>query len=222
MKKNICNLTNLGFFMMIILNMGCSIFGIRSVEEASYTVSLKDDDKEIRDYSPRIVARTTVSGEYKKAQTKAFRILADYIFGKNASKQEIAMTAPVTQQTESTEIAMTAPVTQEKSEDGWTMSFAMPAKFRRVADLPKPLDKRIELLEKSGGIYAAIRFTWLTNEDKNQTKANELLEWLQEKNLYRTISIPSYAGYDPPWTLPFFRRQEIMVEVEPISKGQVK
>ena len=218
MKDCFLSLTNLIFLMVLITNVGCSVFGVRSVEEAHYSVKFVDDDKEIRGYAPRIIARTTVSGAYKEAQREAFRILADYIFGKNISKQEIAMTAPVTQEA-GTDIAMTAPVTQQKSSEGWSMTFAMPSKYKSLDDLPKPVDERIELIEKPEGLYAAIQFTWLTDEKKNNLKAKELLDWLEEKAQYKPISIPSYAGYDPPWTLPFFRRQEVMVEVEPVSSN---
>ena len=214
MKKNLSVFKYAGFTLIMIVNAGCSVFGIRSVEEAHYTVKIDDEDKEIREYGPRIIARTTVLGDYKDAQRKAFRILADYIFGKNGSNQEIGMKGPVTHQKASTKIAMTAPVTQEKSGDGWTLSFTMPSKFKSIAALPRPIDERIELLEKPGGIYAAIRFTWLTNEEKNSAKTKELMEWLAKKNQYRSISLPTYAGYNPPWTLPFLRRQEIMVEVQ--------
>lgn len=207
--------------ILFFLEMGCSIFGIRTVEETPYSLRFKDKDKEIRDYPPSLIAKTIVSGEYKQAQRESFRILADYIFGKNISEEEIAMTAPVTQEASNMKISMTAPVTQEKVEDAWTMTFAMPSKFKKVSDLPKPIDERIELLEKAPGLFAAIRFTWLTSEERNQKKTEELLEWIKSQKKYRVISTPYYAGYDPPWTIPFLRRQEILVEIEEVQNSDL-
>ena len=213
-KKN----TLIAFLYLAISQFGCSVFGIRYVEMAEYNVMVEEDDMEIRDYSPRIIAKTTVSGEYKEAQEAAFGILADYIFGNNTEKDKIAMTAPVTQTKKPVKIDMTAPVTQEKTGDGWSMSFAMPAKYKSLSQLPKPMDNRIELVEKPRALYAAIGFTWLTNEEKNNQKTKELLNWLKEKKKYRPVSTPFYAGYDPPWTIPFLRRQEILVEIEAYPK----
>ncbi len=198
----------------ILLTAGCSVFGVRTVEEAPYKVTESHGDKEIRQYQPRIIAKTTVSGEYRESQRQAFRVLADYIFGKNAAKQEIAMTAPVTQEPKSAKIAMTAPVTQEKTDGGWTLTFAMPLQYQSVSDLPKPIDPRVELLERPGGLFAVIRYTWLTGEERNQEKASELIAWLDKDGRYEAIQAPYYAGYDPPWTIPFLRRQEMLVEIK--------
>lgn len=203
--------------IFLLGNLACSVVGIRTVEEATYTVRLAEEDKEIRDYNARIVAKTTIDGAYKDAQKEAFRILADYIFGKNTGKQEIAMTAPVTQESSSSKIAMTAPVTQSKTEGGWTLSFAMPSKYQEVSQVPQPIDKRIKLEKRPGGTFAVIQFTWLTNEERNKEKTQDLLQWLENKKQYQAISNPVYAGYDPPWTLPFLRRQEILLEIKKLD-----
>lgn len=214
------SMRRIGLFFLyvnIITTTGCSILGIRSAEEVPYTTEFKQGDKEIRRYEPRIIAMTTLEGEYKTAQRQAFRILADYIFGKNIDEQQIAMTAPVTQESNGIKIAMTAPVTQEKATQGWTLTFSMPLKYKKINDLPKPIDERIQILERAGGTFAVMSFTWLTSEERNQEKASELLEWLKADGKYDAISTPYYAGYDPPWTLPFLRRQEMLVEVKPIK-----
>lgn len=202
---------------ILAFNQGCTVFGIRTAEEVPYETVKKSDDKEIRRYPPRIIAMTTVNGEYKTAQRQAFRILADYIFGKNVEKQEIAMTAPVTQETKNTTIAMTAPVTQEKASGGWTLTFSMPSKYKSLSDLPKPIDDRIEIIERSGGTFAVINYTWLTSEERNQEKGRDLLEWLDKQGQYEAVSAPYYAGYDPPWAIPFLRRQEMLVEISPLK-----
>ena len=80
------------------------------VKEPSYSVQMKDGDFEVRTYGPRVVAETVVQGGWDASGNEGFRCLAGYIFGKNAKRAKIAMTAPVAQRTESRKIAMTAPV----------------------------------------------------------------------------------------------------------------
>ena len=100
------------FAMLAIISTGCSVFGVHDYESPGYKVMQQDGDKEIRYYKPFIVAKTTVKGNFKEAQTAAFRILADYIFGNNIKKQKIAMTGPVVQKkdAQNEKIAMTGPV----------------------------------------------------------------------------------------------------------------
>ena len=85
---------------------------IMAVEEAKYTVSVKDEVLEIREYAPSIVAEVIVNGKFENASNTAFRKLFKYISGKNSRRSKIAMTAPVTQESQSEKIAMTAPVGQ--------------------------------------------------------------------------------------------------------------
>jgi hypothetical protein len=95
-------LTVLGVSILMVLpvlNAGCSVFGIRTYETPLCEVILHEGHKEIRYYESYIVAKTTVKGEFKEAQSTAFQILAGYIFGDNEKKQKIAMTAPVVQKT---------------------------------------------------------------------------------------------------------------------------
>jgi len=205
-------------FLLLLLalsNAGCTVFGIRTYETPKYTVVLKEDDKEIRYYEPYIVAKTTVQGDFEGAQGEAFRILAGYIFGGNEKKQEIAMTGPVVQKStgEGERIPMTGPVTQRRSPEGWVMTFMMPSAYK-LEDLPAPKDKRVSLEAVPATYVAAIRYTWLESESRNEAKANELLQWLTRVKGYEAISAPMYAGYDPPWALPFVRRNEVMIELK--------
>ena len=201
--------------LFIIFNTGCSLFGIRNYETPKYEVLLKEGNKEIRYYEPYIVAKTSVKGNYKEAQSTAFRILADYIFGNNEKKQKIEMTGPVFQKPdpEGEKIPMTGPVVQSPSEKGWVMTFMIPPSYK-MEDLPVPKDKRVNLDTVPAKYNASIRYTWYGSKPRNEMRAKELETWLAGLKEYVPASPPMYAGYDPPWTLPFFRRNEMMIEVK--------
>jgi hypothetical protein len=180
------------------------------VEEPKYRVVEKDGNVELRDYAPMIVAETEVAGEQHKALGVGFRAIAGYIFGDNASSQKVAMTAPVTQQ-RSEKIAMTAPVTQQ--DDGGTglVSFVMPAGYT-LATLPKPTNPAVKLKEVGSKRFVVIRFSGFAGEGNLARRTAELNAFVSAKHL-RALSAPTYAFYDPPWTLPFLRRNEVMVEI---------
>lgn len=198
---------------MSILFTGCTVFGIRTVEQANYTVLMDDGDIQIRHYDDFIVAETIVQAEYDEASSIGFRRIAGYIFGENKRNEKVAMTAPVLQERETGEkISMTAPVLQEKSGASWKTSFVMPAKYT-MDTLPQPLDPSVILKEVKGGKVAVIRYKGVLSEENIAKKTKELEHWLK-KNDYELISKPRSAGYDPPWTIPFLRRNEVHIDIE--------
>lgn len=197
----------------LLTQTACSVFGIRSEETPSYKVLLQEDQKEIRSYESYVVAKTVIKGDYGKAQSEGFRILAGYIFGSNEKKQNISMTAPVVQKNESERISMTAPVSQIAEGDSWVMTFMMPSQYK-LTDLPTPKDSRVILEEIPAKTIASLRYSGGRGVKRNSQKAEELREWLKSKNQYSIVSGPSTAGYDPPWTLPFLRRNEVHFEIK--------
>ena len=204
--------------IMSLISSGCSFFGKSSVEELSYQLITKQEDKEIRKYAQHLVATTTINGNFKEAQSVGFKILADYIFGNNKSRKKIAMTAPVVQKSESEKISMTAPVVISKNENKtWSMTFSMPSEFT-IETLPLPNDERIKIEKIEEKFFAALRFTGFWNESKNAKKGIELTQWLKNHPNYEIISQPMFAGYNPPWTLPFFRRNEMLIELKKTGK----
>ena len=196
----------------LALEAGCSTFGIRTVEQARYKVLSRDGKFEIRQYADALVAETVVNADYREAQNIAFRRLAGYIFGKNKRREQIPMTAPVIQERASERIAMTAPVLQEKSEHGWRMTFVLPARYT-LQTLPEPLDPDVVIRQQSGRRIAVLRYSGSLSEAAMNARAQELARWLVQKGL-KAVSEPRLAGYDPPWTLPFLRRNEIHVDIE--------
>ncbi len=195
-----------------IVALGAAAWGpiVSNVEQAKYTVVEKHGNIEIRDYAPMIVAEVQVSGERQPAIKQGFRIIADYIFGNNIPNQKVAMTAPVTQQ-QTEKLAMTAPVTQTGEGNSWTVHFVMPSDYT-LSTLPKPKNDAVKLKEISSKRFATIRFSGMGNTETLQQKSHELNEFLKENNL-KALATPLYAFFNPPWTLPFLRRNEVMIEI---------
>lgn len=184
-----------------------------AVAEPEYNLIEKADEFELRAYAPMIVAETTVSGSLDDASGAGFRLIADYIFGNNTTadggEDKIAMTAPVTVAPSSQKISMTAPVTIEGEDGQWRVHFVMPAEYD-LDSLPRPNNPLVTLRPIPARNYAVIRFSGFTGEEKIGRKTGELLAWLERKGI-EPVGNPELARYNPPWTLPFMRRNEVMV-----------
>ena len=198
--------------------VGLAVLGLMLVENAvsdveipRYDVIRSADNIEIREYQPMIIAEVRMTGERTDAMGDGFRILADYIFGNNTVNQEIAMTAPV-QQNQSAEIAMTAPVQQQLNDEGWQVSFVMPSEYT-MNTLPMPVNERIEIKPISAKRYVAIEFSGRNTSANMREHQAELMAYIEANELL-VKGAPVYAFYDAPWILPFFRRNEIMMELD--------
>ena len=87
----------------------------RASETPAYTVESKQEGFEIRRYEGRLVAEVEVEGDPNTASNAGFRILANFIFGANEARSEVAMTAPVDRRPAEA-IEMTAPVDRRASK----------------------------------------------------------------------------------------------------------
>lgn len=196
-----------------ILLFGCSAVGIREgTEEPRFTVLAAPNNLEIRQYGPRIAAETAISGDDESAAlNEGFRRLAGYIFGANRAKTKIEMTVPVAQQKGET-IAMTAPVGQARGADGaWVVRFFMPAEWT-LETLPVPENPAVALVRVPGETMTVLRFTGLRGEATIAARQAELLQKL-ESTAWKPVGEPIAWFYDPPWTIPFLRRNEVAVPV---------
>ena len=202
-----------GFFVFLLLLLTMSGTIMSQVNEPAFKVIEAHENIEIREYSPIIVAQVVVEGERKEAISQGFRILADYIFGNNAPGKSISMTAPVMQQ-QGQEIAMTAPVMQQSFGDKgrWMIRFVMPAEYT-LETLPQPNNKQIEIISVPVKRYAVIRFSGFGGTDSLEEHLVELRTFLDAQKI-QALGDPIFAFYNPPWTLPFFRRNEVMLEVK--------
>ena len=191
---------------------GCSVFGIRSASEPAYQV-LKDYHAiQIRHYPALLVAQTEINGDYKTSSNQGFQRLAGYIFGNNKTRQKLAMTAPVIQEQQSQKLAMTAPVIQQKTGSIWLMAFVLPKTYS-ILTAPIPVDSAITLQEIPDKKVAVLQYSGSLSEENIKEKTELLSNWLS-KEPYQIISPARSAAYDPPWTLPFLRRNEIHIDIE--------
>lgn len=196
-----------------------------AVEEPKFEILVQDGQFELRKYAPVIVAETFVDGDMDAASGKGFRAIADYIFGNNKApvndaSSKIAMTAPVTMeaQSQSSKIAMTAPVAIQPASEGaslvgaqsWRVQFVMPSQYT-LASLPKPNNSAVSLRELPAKTVAVAKYSGFNTENRIQSETQALLAWMQVRNL-KAAGSAQLARYDPPWTLPMWRRNEIHVE----------
>ncbi|MEG9862849.1 MAG: heme-binding protein [Parvularculales bacterium] len=180
-------------------------------EVPNYQVVRAEDNIEIRRYDPMIIAEVEVAGKREDTIGDGFRLLAGYIFGNNTVQQDIAMTAPVQQQMNQ-KIAMTAPVQQQSSGASWKVSFVMPSQYT-LESLPKPNNDQIMLREIPSKQFAVIRFSGTSSVINFTEHEANLINFIEVNDISVTGS-PKYAFYNPPWTLPWMRRNEVMIEIE--------
>ncbi len=203
----------LGFAALTML-MG----GAMANEEPRYEVIKKDNDFEVRRYQPMIIAEVLVTGTLSEASNKGFRQIADFIFGNNEDpvkkqSEKIAMTAPVTMEADtSSKIAMTAPVTMESSGGAWKMAFVMPSKFT-IDTLPKPKNANVTIKQMPAQQLAVVTFSGWVDEEKLTAQTTRLNEWMAKNGLKSSGSV-QLSRYNPPWTLPFWRRNEVWVKLD--------
>ena len=170
-------------------------------------------DIEVRDYAAYTVAEVTVNTDANYAGSRAFPILAGYIFGKNKGERTLAMTAPVTQRAVPVKMAMTAPVTQTPSGSGFLVQFVLP-KGVTVANAPEPLDACINLREMPPKRVAVIRYSGFWSESNYNDHLAKLQSQLRGANI-AWVGVPMYSRYDGTTTPWFMRRNEIWLQLAP-------
>jgi hypothetical protein len=196
-----------------IIESALSIAGIRiGTEEPHHLREPLTDDVQVRRYGPRIAAETTVDAGEDRARNIGFRRLANYIFGANHREETISMTAPVAQQSGADEIAMTAPVAQSRdAENSWTIRFFMPSKWT-METLPEPDADDVRLVTVPAQTVAVLRFSGDRGPNAVAQRTDQLRKILRD-NAVEPTGEPVAWFYDPPWTLPFRRRNEIAIPV---------
>ncbi len=190
-----------------VLVGACSVVGIRGgTEEPPFTVIGRDGQPalEFRQYDARLAVETTIDAGEMAARSEGFKRLAAYIFGRNAGGNRIAMTAPVAQ---AVTLTMTAPV----SQSGSTIRFFLP-KTVIAENAPRPIDDNVRLVTIPAETVAVLRFAGSTSPQAVAQYQSQLVSALQG-TAWQASGAPYVWFYDPPWTLPPFRRSEAVVPV---------
>ncbi len=191
------------YCLIILLFNIFSIKQTMSYEEPKYKTIKTSDVYEIREYDDRLAVEIEYSNE-----DSGFRYLFNYISGENKSSEKVKMTVPVTQ---SVKINMTTPVTQSSQGGKMKMQFYLPSKFT-IKNAPQPTNERVNLIIIKGGVYAVISYSGrLTN--RNYSKHyKQIINQLNKDNI-EFIEPAIRATYNGPFTLPIFRRNEIMIKI---------
>jgi hypothetical protein len=185
-----------------------------ALEEPEYTVVSTHDAFELRRYPPYLVAEVDVEGDLIDGGNTAFRILAGYIFGDNQSAEKMKMTAPVEARpaVDGEKMAMTAPVTATAVKDGMTsFAFVMERKYTRDS-LPVPNDERIRIREMPERVMAVRRYSGRWTESRYVENLAALRAALSDAGI-KAVGEPVLARYNSPFSLPFLRRNEVMIEI---------
>ena len=165
--------------------VGCASRG--SYETAPYKVTKSDGAFEIREYPSLTVASTNRGGD-----NDSFMKLFRYIDGANEQKEKISMTTPVF---------------MENGE----MSFVMPEKAK--TGTPKPANQQVEIKTLPARKLAVYRYNGRATRANEQEAEKKLKAWLAENKLsHADDSVVAY--YDPPWTLPPLRRNEVLIPLK--------
>jgi hypothetical protein len=191
----------------LLILTGCAA----AIEEPKFKVVHQYADFEVRDYPAYLVAETTVSGGFEDAGNEGFRRLFDYISGNNTAHASITMTAPVIQAGH--KIEMTAPVLQSSGSASFAIKFVMPSSWT-IQSLPVPSDRRVVIREVHPARLAVIRYSGFWSEANYRTHLEELNAGIRREHL-TAIGDPIWARYDPPFMPWFFRRNEILIPIQP-------
>jgi hypothetical protein len=174
------------------------------VEEPPYEIIKRESPFELRSYQPMIVAEFEATGSRGSAIREGFRAIANYIFGGNDARQKIAMTAPVLQEPQTS---------RQLNANEWKVRFVMPRGWS-MENLPRPAKGSVALHSIPAKRFVVVRYSGFALDSAVQKELDLLRRYALEQKL-TTQGEPILAFYDPPWTLPFLRRNEIMLELAP-------
>jgi len=207
MKKTWTMITSIIALFLIVGVLAGPV--ISNVEKPDYKIIQSEQNIEIRQYEPMIIAEVEVDGKREDAIRDGFRLIADYIFGNNTVEQNISMTAPVQQKEK---IAMTSPVQQQLAGKSWQISFVMPSEYS-MESLPVPNNNRVRLKEILAKKFVVIEFSGSNSNENVIGHEIQLMKYIKA-NQINIIGSPKYAFYNAPLTLPLLRRNEVMIEIK--------
>ncbi|KAA0043880.1 heme-binding-like protein [Cucumis melo var. makuwa] len=199
-----------------------ALMAVPDLETLKFKVLSRRDEYEIREVEPYFIAETTMPGKSGfdfGGASQSFNVLAAYLFGKNKAREKMEMTTPVlTSQYKSDgeKMDMTTPVITKNvdGKDQWKMSFVIPSKYGQ--NIPVPQDTSVRIQEVPRKILAVVAFSGFVTDDEIKRRESRLRDALKNDKEFQVKagSFVEVAQYNPPFTLPFQRRNEIALEVE--------
>ncbi len=181
----------------ITTHFACS--SLLAAEEVKFDKISSNEIYEIRKYSDRLAIETAISN-----QGSSFRKLFNYISGNNENNEEIKMTTSAS---------------KREKKGNRTMQFYLPARFKKDNTL-SPTNSHVQISYIEGAYYAVITYSGRAS-NKNFIKHKSILENELKKDDISILSPPIKATYNGPFTLPLFRRNEAMFEVNSKNKGEI-
>lgn len=210
-------------FIVGLFVSACSVFGGKAAEEPQYEVVLTDDDIEVRSYESFAVAWTTAPGPFDEAVRTGFQRLFEYIKGANVSAAGIDMTAPVLTEPERLEVGaiVAAPERDEETDepttltgpgiDGWSIGFVLPVDYT-AETAPVAVGADVFISDVAARCVASIRFSGMLGAEAGEEERQRLERWMETRGLEHEGDW-QMAGYNPPWTIPMLRRNEVLVSL---------
>ena len=162
------------------------IFGIRLANERVYDVMTTDGHVEIRSYKSLVLASITIRGNLANARKKALTLFP-----------------------------LASPVLYEPKASGWTLSYFLPSQHT-VSSAAFSKNKHIQLLTRPARVNACLTYSGVNSQEKIKKYSIELMDWIEKNHLYDSIGTIQTLEYDGPSTIPFLRKNEVMIEVNGI------
>jgi len=201
------------YYGALTLEAFLGVFGIRLYEEAPYEVLARPTKRvEVRRYGPRVAVQVRLPSDDERGRNEGFQLLFAYIAGANSRAQSCDDRTKITGSVElrrSERVAMTVPVQILQGDVEAYMQFFLPIKYT-IATAPRPLDKRLSLVEWTAETTASLRFGGVGHDVV--ARQAELIDTLKCSG-WRPVGTPYTLFYDAPFTLPFLRRTEVAVSV---------
>lgn len=164
------------------------------VPKPSHEVEQRVGRLEVRRYPSVRVAATTVSGTWEDALHEGSLRLASFLHGGNDAHTRLRMAAPVI-------------------GAGDAAGFRLAVVLADDAVTPTPDDPRVSVSDVPPRRVAVLRFHGRRDEAAIERHKRELARELARSGL-KPHGEAIFAGYDPPTTLPLFRRNELWVELQ--------
>ena len=197
------------YYAVTAAESALSVVGIRATyEQPAYAVVDRlDRGVEIRRYEPRVAVETDMAGP---GDAEAFRRLFRYITGANRGGDHVAMTVPVET---GTRISMTVPVEQGQGlpEGARIMRFFLPDAVAKAGP-PEPTDAAVRIAHLPAQTFAALRFSG-SIDARAREKREAVLRQVLAGAGRETAGPASFLSYDPPFAIPFLKRNEVAVPV---------